>query len=273
MARVMKITSLVLLFAACSGAARGAGVTLESVRDVDTAVSWLAGKEGGASLDLRKGFAEAGPPFMIDEVGLRGADGRRLWALILPDEADLEAALRTAGGRLAPGEGDIVLVASRAGVLARVPALSAHPSAIDEAFESSRRMIAADLESGLVTFVKKLDEAEASRRGQVRMLLLAVAVIFSGILLLGLRSWGLFRREKGQWDRENQSRHRDLVQACQERLHRLSTPGATADAAAYDACYRELQELSVQDPAESTAGLTILCEKMDHLLDGSKGVR
>lgn len=259
-----KITTAMILGLLLAGTAPAV-----PANDLDEAVSWLAVREGGL-VDLRPSAPAATSRAVMDMVDASRAKGRKVWMLILPAEDDLSAALSNAAGRLAPGPRDMVIVASRAGVMARVPALAGHPSAIDAAFESSRRQLAADLGEGLVIFVKNIEQAQSDRQRMVRLLLGVVALIFVAILLHALRSFGVFRQQQGRWEREDRGRHRDLVQACQERLQRLSTPGAVRDPAVYDECYRELQELSGQEPADSSAALALLCQKMDQILEDGK---
>lgn len=189
----------------------------------------------------------------------RAAKGEHIWALLVREDADLAAGLRAVGGRVAPGPREMVLVASRNGVRARVPALAGSPARIDAAFEASRRELAADLDAGLCAFVRRVEEARDEEGRRVELVLWGLG----GVALIGglgtLARWGRFRKEQRGWERDAAAAHARRVGVCQEKLHALATAGDPA----YDALYAELKELSGRAPDDAAGGLDELARKLD----------
>lgn len=245
---------------AAPSAATAAGGAASVSEELVAAAAELARMPGGVvDLSGPARIPGAGLAPLLAEVAERGRAGGKTWVLIVSPQTDLGAALPVVAGRLAPGEQDIVLVASTAGVRARVPGLTGATSRIDAAFEASRRELAADLPAGLAAYVQRLEAARAERRADERMALLGLGALglMVGLVLLG--RWGRFRVSQRGWERDAAAAHARRVGACQERLHRLASAGDPE----YDRRYAEFKELSERAPEDAAPGLEELARKLD----------
>jgi hypothetical protein len=196
------------------------------------------------------------------------AQDRHLWIAILPDDQDLPAALTVVAGRLAPGPRDIVVVASRRGVQARVPALAGHPAAFEEAFARSRREMAFSLSRGLPAFIAALDARAGELARSERIIGLAALGAFLALGAWAFARYRGFHRLRSGWIRSDTSAHEDLVALCQERLARLAAPGAVpGDPGIYDRAYAELALLKARPPLEARADLTRLADTLSAAVD------
>lgn len=218
----------------------------------------------GAVLDLREPSVRHDLPGLRQKVEACRSGGHRLWIVLVPDGTPLSDTLKGLAGRLGPQEGDAVVVASRDGVMARVPALAAQPTAINDAFEASRRALAVDLESGLAAFLDHLDTAQRRRGQQAGLALGVIALLAFGLLARAVWSWAVFRQRRRQWDKDDHATVQDLVEACQLRLQRLASSGASS----YDAHYEELRRFQSLPRDEAAAALELLRDRLDHALNG-----
>ena len=241
--------------AAAPSAAGAAGGAASVSGDVIALAGELARVPGGV-LDARDRARHAA---LEAAVARRAQAGAKVWILLMPDAADLGSALAQVAGRVAPGAPDIVVVASRMGVRARVPALAGAPAKIDAAFEASRRELAADLDAGIEAFIARLEEARDAERQSERLVLWGLAACALVVLLGTLARWGRFRNAQRGWERDAASAHARRVGACQEKLHALASAGDPT----YDRLYAELKELSARAPADAAAGLDELARKLD----------
>jgi hypothetical protein len=247
-----------ILALAVAAAAATAVAAVAAPVDLVAVAGTLAGTDGGLH-DATGRYDSAALAPVRDALRTHGRAGRRLWILIVPDDVDLQPALDTVAGRLAPRDEDLVVVASRKGVRARAPGLSGQPEAFSAAFEASRRELAADLPRGTARFADRLVEAVASgrRRSSVAFALVGlVLVLGAGAAFLALRRFVFFR---SRWDREDAAGHARLVTQCEERLQKLATGGSGL----YDRAYAELRKLSAQPPVQARDGLKRLADELE----------
>lgn len=238
---------------AVGGAASLSGASFDA-----TALASLLAPMAGGVVDAR-GAKAAKHDALDTAVRERARLGQRIWVALLPPEVELAGALQALGGRINPGEDEMVLVASAQGVRALVPGLKGAPSRIDAAFQASVRALAADLDTGLVEYVRRLEEERTSERRAQRMILWGLAGLGLMVALVLFARWGRFRVDERAWAREAAAAHAARVAACQEKLHAIATAGG----ADYDRWYAELKRLQACPPADAAVGLDELRRQID----------
>lgn len=236
--------------------AAGAARSDDGYRNVEEAIARLARQDGGVE-DAGGLLGPAGRERLERALEERARGGGKAWVLVAPRGVDFKRALADAFGRLAPGDRDVVVVAGHDGAFARVPALRGDTSKIDEAFQASRRELAADLADGIAGMLRRLDEAAAEKQRNVQRVGIAIGGIAILFVFTMLVRWARFRVKERGWERADERAHAELVGKCQQRLERVGAGPA------FDGLFAELKGLMAQEPRDARAGLERLLTRID----------
>jgi hypothetical protein len=199
------------------------------------------------------------------------SQGRRVWVVRLPAETDLDATLERIAGALAPGQSDMVVVASPRGVRARVPALAGRTDLIDAAFAATRAELAADLDAGLVAFCDRLVTTADGQAFQARFLVGGFLACLLLTALLVTDRFRFFWRLKQRWASADRRSRQDLVDLVQKQLQTIAHRNTTGGRVFYDQAYARLERIREEPGDLSGPELAQLHQELEAWLSANPG--